>query len=405
MNEKDFDIKNEDTIINYNNQVEETLKKIDDSSYTFKHNKKEPKKNKINKKKLTLIIIIGSILTILLTILIVFLIRTSSCNKTLSQLLNEDYYSKTTIETKLSEKGYNSLEINYVLKKNNINFNNNLINKLYKLIAEPKEFKSKDELISELKFEGFIEEDIISVFDSLDWHEFLNNYLNNYIKANGDKVINKIDFIKELKALNFTNDDINFIENLDVWNEFAEEYLKDYFNENKSCSKEDAKNYLLSLGIKEDDIDSLFIKVDWNKQALACITSFINETNDSNSKAKDKTEITIKLISNVLKEKGFSDSEIKYAVDNYDFSDVLVDKIKEIVKSKGKIVNKEEIIKTLKTSGYDEETIKESMEKITWDSYCSSTLIQILSSNKANKTEAIKTLKTYGYSEEEIEKT
>ena len=395
--------KNENQTINYNNLVNEALDKIDKDKAFFKHNKKAPIKEKISKKKLIIIICVSVLLITLLTITIIFKVRTSNANKFILNLQNENYYSEKTIENKLKEEGYNSLEINYALKKADINFVENLKNRLALYIKEPEDFLSKNSFITMFKEDGFKDEEIDEVISGLDYKSFLKEYLDNYVKFNKNKTIKKQEFLEKLEKSGFEKSDIEYINGLDIWNSFAEEYLKDFFNKNTSASKDEAHDYLVDLGFKEDDIDSIFLKVDWNKQALACITGIVNEVNEENKTSKTKKEVTIKLIKTRLKEKGFADDEIKYAVENYDFSNVLVDKINTLIKAQGKTVNITEITKTLKTSGYDKDSIEKAIEKITWTSYCSSTLIQTLSINKANKAEALKTLKEYGYNQDDID--
>lgn len=395
--------KNENQTINYNNLVNEALDKIDKDKAFFKHNKKAPIKEKISKKKLIIIICVSVLLITLLTITIIFKVRTSNANKFILNLQNENYYSEKTIENKLKEEGYNSLEINYALKKADINFVENLKNRLALYIKEPEDFLSKASFITMFKDEGFKDEEIDEVISGLDYKSFLKEYLDNYVKFNKNKTIKKQEFLEKLEKSGFEKSDIEYINGLDIWNSFAEEYLKDFFNKNTSASKDEAHDYLVDLGFKEDDIDNIFLKVDWNKQALACITGIVNEINEENKTSKTKKEVTIKLIKTRLKEKGFADDEIKYAVENYDFSNVLVDKINTLIKAQGKTVNITEITKTLKTSGYDKDSIEKAIEKITWTSYCSSTLIQTLSINKANKAEALKTLKEYGYNQDDID--
>lgn len=418
MNSEEEKIENNSEIKEENNEtIEFENSDLFDENAPFEDSEvKEKKKFKLsdflkNHKKIV-IIVISSIIAVLIAVGIFFAVRISSATKACKQIAGDDYYSRQYITDALKALGYNDSEIEKAIKNNKIDFEVNIKESLYAQTKSPTTLLSKKQLISELTKRGYTDEEIEHLFLVLNWQEFLENYLANYIAASTDN-INKRNFLNELRSNGFIQDDINIISSSAKWIELGKSYVEKYFNENTSAGKGDVKTYLESFGFSINEVETIFDSIDWNKQALVCINNYINksdekeEKDDKDDKDKKKEtkeiEITKALFDKVLKEKGFSEEEIQYAIDNFDFSAAIEKIVADSVKSDEKLIKKKEIEASLKKKKFTQEEIDAAFEKINWNDYAYATLSQYLTTNGANKKGALKYLSDNGYSEEEVE--
>lgn len=366
----------------------------------IKHKKKR-KPFFIGKKKRVLQISIASVSLVVIIFSIVILIRISDATKVCKELLKKDFYSREVLVEQMRMDGFNNFEIKNAIKIAKVNFEDNMNKKLYKAIEQPSKILCKDDLKKELIIAGFREEDIDNMFLTLNWDVFYRTYISNYFK-NHDGNIKKDEFLAELSKNGFNQQDILFFSSLSEWDVLGQKYVKKYFEDTAIPSKNSVRNYLKSYGYNDKEIDNIFLSVDWNKQALNCITNYLKQDEEHVTiSSSNEIEVTKYLFDKVLKEMGFSESEIQYAKDNYNFSDS-IDKIISNYAKENKILSKTELEKTLKNKQFSESDIKEAFANVGWKNYAASTTIEYLSQNKANKNEALKFLKDNGYTEEEI---
>lgn len=355
-----------------------------------------------------LIVSLASIFIVLSIFLVIYFIRISQAVKICQDLIAQSFYSETALKEELISKGYNDLEINSAIRRCKINFDDNIKKELNKIIESPQELYSKNALIKKLSEKGFSDAEIERAFLLIKWEDFLKDYITNYINTL-DSLTNKKSIMKKVKEAGFDDKDILYISSLQIWNDLGRNYIEKYFSDNKEATKADVKEYLASLGFDDEEIDDIFVNIDWNNQALLCITNYIDNLKNPKDDDKDKIDknkkdikITKALFEKKLKEMGFTDDEIKYAIDNYDFSLVLQDDFKEIVDKQDKIISRKDIEKGLKDLDYTDEEIKEFLDKMNWKDYAFSTCAQLLSTNKANKKDALDFLANNGYSDDEI---
>ena len=353
----------------------------------------------VGKKKRILQISIASISLVIIIFATVTLIRISEATKTCRELLKKDFFSKQILTEQMRINGFNDFEINSAIKASKVDFTDNMSRKLNAAIEKPSKILCKDDLKKELLNAGFNTEEIDNLFLSVNWDSFYKTYITNYFDYH-DGMIKKNEFLDDLSKHGFNQQDILFFSSLTEWNTLAQKYIRQFFEENKLASKNAAKNYLESLGYKEDEIDNIFLNVDWNKQALTCITNYLNQDDQVSTVSKEE-EVTKSLFNRVLKEMGFSESEIEYAKNNYNFSGS-IEKIINTYASENKMLSKTELEKSLKNKQFTNDEIKTAFENVDWKKYAASTAAEHLAQNKANKNAALQYLKDNGYTDEEV---
>ena len=369
--------------------------------------KEEEKKSKgpgffVKHKKL--FIIVGSIISFVLIIfLAIYGVRISAASRACKQIIGQDFYSRAYISRELSDKGFNDIEIDRAIKRNKVNFDVNVNKSLYKLIATPTKFLSKDSLIKELQKQEYTDEEIDRLFLTINWEDFLDTYLSNYMN-NTTEEINKRNVIEELRTAGFNQTDINIISSSFRWDDLGKAYVKKYFEENTYAGKNDVKTYLEGKGFSTNEVESIFLMTDWNKQALACINNYINNPKDETGSGLPQTEVQItkELFENVLGKMGFTESEITYAITNFDFSTAIDGIIKNLIQQDNKIIKKNSIKEELKKKQFSDEEIESAFATMKWSEYALSTCTQYLATNKANKNDALKFLSDNGYTTEEV---
>lgn len=255
-------------------------------------------------------------------------------------------------------------------------------------------------MIAELSKQGYTDSEIENLFLILNWEEFLNTYLANYI-SNQTETINKRDVLTSLQAAGYDQDDINAISLSEEWVSLGKSYVKKYFEENPNSGKTDVREYLTTFEFSTGDIEKIFDTIDWKKQALTCINNYIESLSKNSSTAG--TRITESLFELELKKLGFNEDEIQYAIDNYDFSNAIDAEIKALIKSSNNIAKKNTIKAELKKMNYSDEDIEKVFEAFKWDDYAFSTCTEYLATNKANKNDALNFLKTNGYTDTEVD--
>lgn len=397
FDDKDIDKLNEE--LNQTIKIDEEF--FDEEFSSIEDDKDLKKKNKkplfSGKKKKYLQIGLASFALVLLIFLTVILFRINDVTQKCKNLLVEDYYSEARLTEKLKLDGFNSFEIKRAIKNCKVDFVDNINKKIYKLVETPDSIKSKSEFKDELSYLGFSDEEIDSLFSSMNWNFFHQAYIGNYIN-NYEGTLKKNEVLKELESKGYAKEDINFISSLQEWDVLATKYVEEYFNTNKMATKESVKKYLSGYGYSESEIKEIVDEVDWDKQALIYISSYV----DSSKNNIEAVEITKTLFESELTKAGFTESEIKYAIENYNFTDAIGGLIKTLVKGQKELISKNEIGKALVEKGFTDSEVNEAFATVDWGYYATSTLAEHLSKNKANKNLSLKYLKDLGYTDDEI---
>lgn len=362
---------------------------------------KPKKKNFFVKNKLYFLIGGGVLLLILIGLFTFAVIRINYASDACRTIINQDYYSRKYITDELKAKGFNDFEIDNAIKRNKIDFNVNANKSLYKIIEKSDSFLGKAKLKEELMNQGYTEEEINFLFATINWEELYETNLTNYF-ATHTEPISKNTFLSDLQRAGFDQSEIDIISKSKQWNEKGKEYIEYFFEHDSTAGKNDAKNYLILMGFSEDEAETIFNQINWKEQALKCINNYLNDA-DNFKDDKTEVEITKALFEKVLKDMDFSDDEIKYAIDNFDFSSAIQKIIQSSIKTGDKIINKNNIKNNLLRKQFTETEITKAFEKISWNEYAYTTCSEYLLTNKANKNDALKYLSSVGYTVTEVD--
>lgn len=400
----------EEIVQEENTEIEE-IQKILDNGELFGSNlssleddskdsdKKQKKPFLDAKKKKILTISIASVSLVVVIFVIVFLIRIGSATRACKGLIAKDFYSESYLIEQMKSEGFNDFEIERAFANCKIDFNTNAVKKLNSLIENPTKIMSKDELKKQLNMSGYSDEEVENLFLSVNWDSLYKTYVANYLNSHSG-VVKKNELLNELKNNNFPPGDISYISSLPEWTTAGQKYVKLYFDENPLATKNDVSDYLYSIGYTDEDVSEIFEATDWNKQALKCIENFLKE--EESKSEENRKEITKELFETQLTAMGFSEDEIMYAIDNYNFSDILGTMLKELLTDAGSNVSKTNIGKALRDKHFTDEEINSVFATTNWNEFAYNTCLDYLNNNKSNKNAALQYLKDNGYSDSEI---